>query len=84
MAAPSGSVFATQPLPGNSLALSAEADPGRGSGRWMGRKQPRRLVLMLLGPPSGQGAGGGARTRDRRVPAVLRADSLHCATDAPI
>ncbi|GFO44481.1 hypothetical protein PoB_007098600 [Plakobranchus ocellatus] len=25
---------------------------------------------------SGQGAGGGARTRDRRVPADLRADSL--------
>ncbi|GFO22745.1 hypothetical protein PoB_004925000 [Plakobranchus ocellatus] len=33
------------------------------------------------GPPSGQNVGGGARTRDRRVPADLRADS-HCATDA--
>ncbi|GFO21368.1 hypothetical protein PoB_004787300 [Plakobranchus ocellatus] len=30
----------------------------------------------LSGPPSGQGAGGGARTRDRKVPADLRADSL--------
>ncbi|GFO25030.1 hypothetical protein PoB_005153500 [Plakobranchus ocellatus] len=34
------------------------------------------LFLWLLGPPSGQGAGGGARTRDRRVPADLMADSL--------
>ncbi|GFO03121.1 hypothetical protein PoB_002962600 [Plakobranchus ocellatus] len=31
--------------------------------------------LRLSGPPSGQGAGSGARTRDRRVPADLRADS---------
>ncbi|GFN82788.1 amine oxidase [Plakobranchus ocellatus] len=30
----------------------------------------------LSGPPSGQGTSGGARSRDRRVPAVLRADSL--------
>ncbi|GFO12324.1 hypothetical protein PoB_003882900 [Plakobranchus ocellatus] len=32
--------------------------------------------LRLLGPPSGQGAGGGARTRDKRAPADLREDSL--------
>ncbi|GFN97318.1 hypothetical protein PoB_002382400 [Plakobranchus ocellatus] len=32
--------------------------------------------LRLSGPPSGQGAGGGARTRDGRVVAELRADSL--------
>ncbi|GFN89802.1 hypothetical protein PoB_001630800 [Plakobranchus ocellatus] len=31
---------------------------------------------MLSGPPSGQGAGGGARTHGRRVPAYLKADSL--------
>ncbi|GFN96447.1 hypothetical protein PoB_002295300 [Plakobranchus ocellatus] len=31
--------------------------------------------LRLSGPPSGQGAGGGARNRDRRVPADLRAAS---------
>ncbi|GFO07656.1 hypothetical protein PoB_003416100 [Plakobranchus ocellatus] len=31
--------------------------------------------LRLLGPPSGQGSGSGARTRDRRIPADLRADS---------
>ncbi|GFO45447.1 hypothetical protein PoB_007195200 [Plakobranchus ocellatus] len=30
----------------------------------------------LSGPPSGQGAGGGARTCDRRVPVELRADLL--------
>ncbi|GFO06260.1 hypothetical protein PoB_003276500 [Plakobranchus ocellatus] len=36
---------------------------------------PQLGDLRLSGPPSGQGAGGGARTRDRRVPADLRADS---------
>ncbi|GFN75592.1 hypothetical protein PoB_000209800 [Plakobranchus ocellatus] len=37
---------------------------------------PQQGDLRLSGPPSGQGAGGGARTRDRRVHADLRADSL--------
>ncbi|GFO06161.1 hypothetical protein PoB_003266600 [Plakobranchus ocellatus] len=37
---------------------------------------PQQGDLRLSGPPSGQGAGGGARTRDRRDPADLRADSL--------
>ncbi|GFO07121.1 hypothetical protein PoB_003362600 [Plakobranchus ocellatus] len=32
--------------------------------------------LRLLGPPSGQGADGGARTRDRGIPADIRADSV--------
>ncbi|GFN99841.1 hypothetical protein PoB_002634700 [Plakobranchus ocellatus] len=32
--------------------------------------------LRLSGPPSGQGAGGWARTRDRKFPGDLRADSL--------
>ncbi|GFO25714.1 sodium-coupled monocarboxylate transporter 2, partial [Plakobranchus ocellatus] len=41
---------------------------------------PQQVDLRLLGPPSGQGAGGRARTRDRRIPADTRADSL--ATDA--
>ncbi|GFO33952.1 sodium-coupled monocarboxylate transporter 1 [Plakobranchus ocellatus] len=36
--------------------------------------------LRLLGPPSGQGAGRGARTRDRRVPPDLRSDSLATAS----
>ncbi|GFN84546.1 RNA-directed DNA polymerase from mobile element jockey-like protein [Plakobranchus ocellatus] len=37
--------------------------------------------VRLSSPPSGQGAGGGARTRDRRVPADLRADLQ--ATEPP-
>ncbi|GFN78749.1 hypothetical protein PoB_000525500 [Plakobranchus ocellatus] len=37
---------------------------------------PQKGDLRLLGPPSGQSAGSGARTRDRGVPADLRADSL--------
>ncbi|GFN84031.1 hypothetical protein PoB_001053700 [Plakobranchus ocellatus] len=36
---------------------------------------PQQGDLRLSGPPSGQGAGSGARTRDRRVPADLKADS---------
>ncbi|GFO01870.1 dyslexia-associated protein kiaa0319-like protein [Plakobranchus ocellatus] len=45
---------------------------------------PQQGDLRLSGPPSGQGAGGGARTRDRGVPADLRAGSLSSATDAPV
>ncbi|GFN87680.1 hypothetical protein PoB_001418600 [Plakobranchus ocellatus] len=37
---------------------------------------PQQCDLRLLGPASGQVAGGGARTRDRRIPAVLRANSV--------
>ncbi|GFN80699.1 hypothetical protein PoB_000720500 [Plakobranchus ocellatus] len=37
---------------------------------------PQQGDLRLSGSPSGQSAGGGARTRDRRVPADLRTDSL--------
>ncbi|GFO21315.1 hypothetical protein PoB_004782000 [Plakobranchus ocellatus] len=39
--------------------------------------------LRFLGPPSGQGAGRGARTRDRRLPADLRADSLTTVPPMP-
>ncbi|GFO21646.1 hypothetical protein PoB_004815100 [Plakobranchus ocellatus] len=39
------------------------------------RRNPQQGDLRLSGPPSGQGAGGGARTCDRRVPADLRAES---------
>ncbi|GFO22531.1 hypothetical protein PoB_004903600 [Plakobranchus ocellatus] len=35
------------------------------------------------GPPSGQGAGSGDRTRDRRVPADLRADSQATVLPTP-
>ncbi|GFN95899.1 hypothetical protein PoB_002240500 [Plakobranchus ocellatus] len=37
---------------------------------------PQQGGLRLSGPPPGQGASGRARTRDRRIPAGLRADSL--------
>ncbi|GFO24839.1 hypothetical protein PoB_005134400 [Plakobranchus ocellatus] len=37
---------------------------------------PQQGDLKLSGPPSGQGAGGGAQTRDRSIPADIRADSL--------
>ncbi|GFO00004.1 hypothetical protein PoB_002650900 [Plakobranchus ocellatus] len=44
---------------------------------------PQQGGLRLSGPPSGQGAGGGARTRDRRVSADLRADSLATVPPTP-
>ncbi|GFO30921.1 hypothetical protein PoB_005742600 [Plakobranchus ocellatus] len=37
---------------------------------------PQQGNLKLSGPPSDQSAGGGARIRDRWVPADLKADSL--------
>ncbi|GFO45250.1 hypothetical protein PoB_007175500 [Plakobranchus ocellatus] len=46
-------------------------------------ESPQQGDLRLSGPPSGQGAGGGARTRDRMVPAVLRADSLATVPPTP-
>ncbi|GFO26743.1 hypothetical protein PoB_005324800 [Plakobranchus ocellatus] len=39
--------------------------------------------IRLSGPPPGQGAGVGARTRDRRVPADLRANSLATVPPTP-
>ncbi|GFO19453.1 hypothetical protein PoB_004595800 [Plakobranchus ocellatus] len=45
---------------------------------------PQQSDLRLSGPPSGQGAGGGARTRDRMVPADLRADSLATVPPTPL
>ncbi|GFO11754.1 hypothetical protein PoB_003825900 [Plakobranchus ocellatus] len=44
---------------------------------------PRQGDLRFSDPPSGQGAGGGAPTRDRRVPADLRADSLSAVPPTP-
>ncbi|GFN91920.1 hypothetical protein PoB_001842600 [Plakobranchus ocellatus] len=39
--------------------------------------------LRLSGPPSGQGAGSGARTHHRRVPADLRVDSQATVLQTP-
>ncbi|GFO21793.1 hypothetical protein PoB_004829800 [Plakobranchus ocellatus] len=44
---------------------------------------PQQGDLKLLGPPSGQGASGGARIRDRRAPADLRVDSLNTEPQTP-
>ncbi|GFO02648.1 hypothetical protein PoB_002915300 [Plakobranchus ocellatus] len=44
---------------------------------------PQQGDLRLLGPPSVQGADGGARTRDRRVHADLRMDSLATVPPPP-
>ncbi|GFO07796.1 hypothetical protein PoB_003430100 [Plakobranchus ocellatus] len=49
------------------------------------RKQfdPQQDDPRLSGSPPDQGPGGGARTRDRRVPANLRADSLATMPPTP-
>ncbi|GFO24344.1 hypothetical protein PoB_005084900 [Plakobranchus ocellatus] len=44
---------------------------------------PQQGDLRLLGPPSGQSAGGGARTRDGRVRADLKADSQATVSPTP-
>ncbi|GFO49732.1 hypothetical protein PoB_007623700 [Plakobranchus ocellatus] len=44
---------------------------------------PHQGDLRLSGRPSGQGASGGARTRDRRIPADLRVDSLPTVRPSP-
>ncbi|GFO49694.1 hypothetical protein PoB_007619900 [Plakobranchus ocellatus] len=49
----------------------------------VGERGPPQGDLRLSGPPSGQGAGSGARTRDRRVPADLRADSQATVLPTP-
>ncbi|GFO45309.1 hypothetical protein PoB_007181400, partial [Plakobranchus ocellatus] len=45
---------------------------------------PQQGDLRLSDLPSGQGAGGGARTHNRRVPADLRADSLITVPPSPL
>ncbi|GFO48967.1 hypothetical protein PoB_007547200 [Plakobranchus ocellatus] len=45
---------------------------------------PQQGDLRLSGPPSGQGDGGGARARDRKVPADFRADSLATVPPTPL
>ncbi|GFO39629.1 hypothetical protein PoB_006613400 [Plakobranchus ocellatus] len=44
---------------------------------------PQQGNLRLSGPPSDQGAGSGARTLDRMVPADLGADSLATMPPTP-
>ncbi|GFO26593.1 hypothetical protein PoB_005309800 [Plakobranchus ocellatus] len=46
-------------------------------------KSPQQGDVRLSGPQSGQGVGSGARTRDRRVPADLRADSQATVLPTP-
>ncbi|GFN85111.1 hypothetical protein PoB_001161700 [Plakobranchus ocellatus] len=47
-------------------------------------ESPQHGDLRLSGPPSGQDAGGRVRTRDRIVPADLKADSLSTVPLTPL
>ncbi|GFN91011.1 sushi, von Willebrand factor type a, egf and pentraxin domain-containing protein 1 [Plakobranchus ocellatus] len=69
-------------LRGSSLRICQD------DGTWSGSDatcitSPQQSDLRLLGAPSGQGAGSGVRTRDRMVPADLRADSLPTVPPTP-
>ncbi|GFN91341.1 hypothetical protein PoB_001784700 [Plakobranchus ocellatus] len=59
------------PIPGTVVTYTSEPHV-RGSRAFY---QTTTGDLRLFGPPSGRGADGGARTRDRRVPADLKAYS---------
>ncbi|GFN89545.1 hypothetical protein PoB_001605100 [Plakobranchus ocellatus] len=52
-------------------------------GQWVVSGCPQQDDLRLSDPPSGQDAGAGARTRDRKVPADLRADLLASVPPTP-
>ncbi|GFN84609.1 hypothetical protein PoB_001111500 [Plakobranchus ocellatus] len=74
--------------PQNDLGLSGPRQAGLNSlthdrnGRFANNKEasPQQGDLRLSGPPTGQGAGGGAQTYDRRVPDDPRAS--HWTTNA--
>ncbi|GFO48121.1 hypothetical protein PoB_007462600 [Plakobranchus ocellatus] len=69
------------------MAVTSVKKKGRGEGGlvfwFLFIASPQQGDLRLSGPPSGQGAGGGARTRDRRVPADLRVHSLATVPPKP-
>ncbi|GFO34742.1 hypothetical protein PoB_006124700 [Plakobranchus ocellatus] len=55
--------MASFPIPSQSAIIPYDSSPQQGD-------------IRPSSPPSGHGAGGGVRTRDRRGPADLKADSL--------
>ncbi|GFO48035.1 hypothetical protein PoB_007454000 [Plakobranchus ocellatus] len=52
-------------------------------GTMQNKTSPQQGDLRLLGPPSRRGADGGVRTRARRVPADLSADSQATVPPTP-
>ncbi|GFN78318.1 hypothetical protein PoB_000482400 [Plakobranchus ocellatus] len=60
----------------NAVLLHISVNMARLADKLLGLASPQQGDHWLSGPPSGQGTGGGARTRNRRVPADLRTDSL--------
>ncbi|GFO23065.1 hypothetical protein PoB_004957000 [Plakobranchus ocellatus] len=65
------------------IDLRTPEPPPDVSGQRTLQTSPQQGDPRLSGPPSGQGAGSGARTRDRRVPADLRADSQATVLPTP-
>ncbi|GFO41752.1 hypothetical protein PoB_006825700 [Plakobranchus ocellatus] len=55
--------------------------------QWFGflyKASPQQSDPRLSGPPSGRGSDGGARTREKWIPADLRADSLATVPPTPL
>ncbi|GFO21625.1 hypothetical protein PoB_004813000 [Plakobranchus ocellatus] len=67
--------------PMNSSDIQVRVEEGDEKTRW--QLGPQQGDLRLLSPPSGQSAGSGARTRDRKVSADLGADSLATVPPKP-
>ncbi|GFN91478.1 hypothetical protein PoB_001798400 [Plakobranchus ocellatus] len=72
---------ARAPVAGLKAAHPRQKGPSSSQGGFVvhcatdAQSSPQQGDLKLLGPPSDRGADGGARTRDRRVPADLRVGS---------
>ncbi|GFO43918.1 hypothetical protein PoB_007042300 [Plakobranchus ocellatus] len=64
--------------------LRQEATCSYRTGWFLYIASPQHGDLRLSSPPSGQGVSGGARIRDRRVPADLRADSQAAVPPTPL
>ncbi|GFO47769.1 protein prune homolog-like protein [Plakobranchus ocellatus] len=61
----------------------SRVDPRDGLRVFLYKASPQQGDLRFLGLPSGRGADGGARTRNRRVPTDLRADSQATVPPTP-
>ncbi|GFO21098.1 hypothetical protein PoB_004760300 [Plakobranchus ocellatus] len=69
---------------GRPLCMSPVHREQLAPGIWQGKTSvPQQADLRLSGPPSGQGAGNGVRTRNKRIPTEIRADSLATVPPTP-
>ncbi|GFO10317.1 hypothetical protein PoB_003682200 [Plakobranchus ocellatus] len=77
-----GAAFPTRRMPGSYFVGNSDAiglaerefkPTARTSQEIQSKGSPQQGDLRLSGPLTGQGTGGGVQTRDRRIPADIRA-----------